>query len=289
MKSQRRHDLKQSALGNELVLIRDFLKRRGNLLAWIALAVALVILVVVYVRGREQGRLTSVRVQWEHYKTQEQNPEARFEDLLVALKPLAEQDVDRRIAVQATLRMGDHYLLRSILGQTAGPEQQEVGRPLSRSEQKELADKAAEQYRQALQDFSDMPVFAARAHVGLAKLAETRGEFDQAAKHYQSAIDLKAPAVSQVAQEGLARLVELKSPVRMATTAPAPKLPVPQTLPSAEPATRPATQPAPAATRPAAAPAPATRPAPPPAGKPAAAPTRPAAASTQPAPAGAKK
>lgn len=265
MKSQRRHDLKQSALGTELVHIRDFLKRRGNLLAWIALAIALVILVVVYVRGRERGRVETVRHQWDQYQVQARNPEARIEDLIGALKPLAEQDVDRRIAAQATLQMGDHHLLRAVLGQTSGPEQQEVGKPLSKSEQKELADKAAEQYRRALQDFSDMPVFAARAHVGLAKLAETRGEFDQAAKHYQSAIDLKAPAVSQVAKEGLDRLAEIKSPVQMASKAPAPKLPVPQTLPSDEPTTKPATAPAtrsaPAATGPATAPAPATKPA----------------------------
>ncbi len=255
MKSQRRHDLKQSALGTELVHIRDFLKKRGNLLAWIALAVALVILVVVYVRGRQQGRLNDVRIQWEHYQAQEQSPEARFEDLVASLKPLTQQDVDPRIAAQATLRLADHLLIRSVMGQSSGAEQTEVGKPLSQSEQKELADQAAAYYRQTLQNFSDMPMFVARAHMGLAKLAVDRGEFDEAAKQYQAAIDLNAPAVSQVAKDNLDRLERIKAPVKMAASAPAPKLPVPETLPAPQtlPASAPATKPAPATTKPAAA------------------------------------
>jgi len=275
MKSQRRHDLKQNVLSIELAHIRDFLKRRGNLLAWAALIVALGIFIFVYVRSRHQGQIEDVRVRFEQLQAQAENPEVKAEDIIAGLKSLADQDSDPRVAALATVTLGDQCFMRSIVGQAAQAEQKEVGRALPKSQQKELLDQAGTYYRKVLQNFPTETDAVARAYVGLAKLAEDRGDFEEAAKEYDSAIALNVTGAAVTAQEGKARLAEIKSAVPMATT-----MPAEEKKPQTQPATAPAA--GPAATRPAVEAEPATKPAAPPAPAPAPA----AKPATQPAPTG---
>jgi len=224
MKTQRRHELHENVLGNELRQVAEFIKKHGNAIAWGVLIIALIVFVIVYARSRAQQKTARLHLQYDQATT---DPTLTPDDRVRLLEELLHQDDEEAIAAMVAIDLGDEFARRMIL---AGPEEDPA-------EWKRLSEKAAGYYWQVLDRFADQRAAIAKAHLGLAKLAETRRDFDTARTEYQTIlkmVDLTGQPVLQQAEEDLKKLDLLVESVRMATTAP--------TQPAEEPAEEPAEQ-----------------------------------------------
>jgi len=211
MRAQRRHELHRNELYAELARLVEFVKKWRTYIVWgLALGVLAVLAGVYMVRSAERKRLsladTYDRLSFDATTT----PDA----FLDGMKTLADS-ADRRLAAMAAFQIGDYYYWGSIAagGMSGDPRR------------KELADQAAAYFRRTIRDFPDQPLPVAQAHIGLAKLAESEGDFAAAAKEYQAVTTMKDlagyPIVAD-ARQGLGELDGIKGPVRMATTTSAP-------------------------------------------------------------------
>ena len=249
MKAKRRHELQENVLSSELAQVVGFFKKRGSAIAWGVLIAALIVFVIVYVRGKSQKKAARLQQDFDTAMTAATlTPEARKD----ILRSLAEQNDDERIAALSVVRLGDIYLAEMTV---AGPTTDPV-------EWKRLGDEAGRWYRVAIDSFGDETLPVAKAHFGLGKLAENRRDFETARVEYQAAIritELSGQDVVKRASWSMQRLELLGKPVAMATTAPAPKAEAqPATDLATQPTTAPATGPAvPSTTVPAAETAPA--------------------------------
>jgi len=237
MKSRRRHDLKQNVLDAELGRLVAFFKKRGTYIVWGVLAAALVALIIWYTRGQHSRRVTEIRSTYERLVMLHHNPSAEAE-VLVGFQELAAQDKIKRIAADACVRIGSIYARQAMASELD-------------LERAELFSRAKSQYLRAIDSFPDESLAVAKAHFGLAKLAESRRDFPAARTSYQAVLQtaqVRGYPVAIMAEAALRGLSELEAPVRMATT-------LPSTQPTtAEAATAPSTRPA--ATMPSTAPAP---------------------------------
>ena len=237
MKSRRRHELQHNVLDAELGRVIAFFKKRGAQIAWGVVIAALIVLVVVYVRGKRRQEREEVLANYNYAVRSLEAPGAGSDELLGLFKQLAEQDTNEPVAAMACVHVGDLYSLRMLL----------AGAGQSEAEDKSLAKKAATWYRQAIEDHPDELLAVAKAHLGLAKLAESKRDFATARSEYQVAVEAAAKThkmpgrlVVNEAERAMDRLERISEPVAMATTSPAP----PATKPATQPATKPATQPA---------------------------------------------
>ena len=212
MKSQRRHELQHNVLDAELVKTLDFFKKHGMRLLWGVLIVAVVVLAIRwYVVGRANARAEyaarySALSGVVAYASGEQREAA-----ISGLKALVEDQRVDRLAALACVDLGDAYAARMI----------EVSDPAERDS---LAEQARKHYRQAIERFPTVPLAVGKARIGLAKLAESFGDFEEAAQQYRAAEDLVALSgqpVAILARAGRDKIEDLSQPVSLATTAPA--------------------------------------------------------------------
>lgn len=225
MKSQRRHELKENVLGQELGKGWQFVKQYGNYLAWGLLGVAVVGLLVVW--GVKSKRDADQRVQARYYELTSANANVEPGAVIPGLIELTEQTRDRRIAGLAAVEVGNRHLDQLVA----------AGQGLPADQRQALAQEAVKYYRIALDRFADQTGVAANAHYGLAKLAETSGDFAMARTEYEATF-ASAPQGSpmrQTATDAMERVDRLQTPVRLA----------PGTQPASAPATGPATAAAP--------------------------------------------
>ena len=215
MKSKRRHELQRNVLNAELGRIVTFVKRRGTHLAGGLLLVAVVIFVIVGLargrRGDDEQRQTQFHQALEMGSQDMLDEERR----IGVYKSLAEQTSDLKLASLAAVAVGDTYATMLAVGRTQ----------MSDTEVSERADQAAEWYNKTIAEFADHPIAVAKAHFGLAKLAENRGDLDAAREEYEIIGEMEALLSGQPVQlfalagaNGIDSLVES---VRMASTAPA--------------------------------------------------------------------
>jgi len=210
MKSERRHELQENALGSELARTWAFIKAKGNFIAAMVLVAALIVMVAVYVRGKGQQRITELQMQYERRNAVSLTPQEQVE----LLEVLAAQRDDNRIAALATVDLGDLYARRMI---SAGPTKDSA-------QWQESGERAGAYYQQVVASFPDERLALAKAHLGLARLAESRGELEAARGEYNTVLDMKdltgQPVMLQ-AMRGEQQLNTLSETVKMATTAPA--------------------------------------------------------------------
>jgi len=248
MKSRRRHELKQNVLADELGKVGGFIKKRSTALAWGVLIVAILLCAIYYTVT--QGRAAARRRESLFYNqvVMGPSPGLQGEDPAEDLKSLVAQDSDESLAALAAVAVGDTYAARLVGGWYI----------LTDSARKELTEQAESWYRRVINQFAADDLAVAKAHYGLAKLAESRRDFDVAEEEYNAVRRMQAALQGQpvlaLAEEAIRQIAAIRDPVRMATTAPAE---TPETGPATAPA---ATQPT---TGPAGAPAPepTTRPA----------------------------
>ena len=248
MKAKRRHELQQNVLDAELGKAMGFFKRHGTPITWGAFILGLVVMVVGYVYRRSSQKDAARRQEYRSLVLYP-SPEMVPQEQVRRLEALANQTDDEAIAAEACLKLADGFALRA-------------GIILDIPARAQTFERADAYYRRALQRFGEDDLTAARAHIGLAKLAETRGQLDVAQAEYQAVGKMESLAgqpLLAMANAGLQTLETLREPVPMVDTLPS------TTAPATQPTTQPATAPAtPSATRPTAPPAtvPATQPAP---------------------------
>jgi predicted negative regulator of RcsB-dependent stress response len=210
MKAQRRHDLRENLLASEIGKVADFLKKNGSYLATGVLVVAVAVFAVVILRGRAEAKEAGVRLQWDRVQQAKYAPEFDRSQLVKELTDLTEQTTDKRLAALAAVELGDEFSRRILASNDV--------------DRTELAKKAEYWYRWAISKFVEEDLAVGKAHLGLATLHETAGQFDQAATELQAVTkmtQLQGQPVMLLARIELQRLADLKQPVRMATTLPA--------------------------------------------------------------------
>lgn len=213
MKARRRHELQQNVLDAELARVVEFFRKYGTYMVWGGVIVALVLLVTTYSISKSRERRRNVHARYERAMT---DRNIKLDERLKDLKALVEQDVNRDIAALACLAVGDQNAAQLATAGSSTP----AGR------RKHSHDQAEIHYRKAIRRFADRPVIVGRAHLGLALLAESRRDFDAAEAEYHAvlaAAQLQAGPLADAAAKGLETLDQLRLPVAMATTAPAPR------------------------------------------------------------------
>lgn len=193
----------------ELSKIRGFLKRYGT---WILTGVLVILLgITVWMYVRNSARRRTIELQQEYdVLVAGRGADVAFEERVARLNDLAAQDDEGEIAALAAVALGDLHAGRAL---DAGPG------PARRRQ----LDEAEQAYTRA-QKRRKHPVAAAKGTLGLARVAEARGDKDRARELYERiAADesLAGEPVRVIADESLAELDAETEPVEFATTAPA--------------------------------------------------------------------
>lgn len=201
MKSERRHELQHNTLDTELTAIAGFLRNQWQkLLLGLAIIALVGVAINFYVSGRST-ELANIESQYADVKARLRPYDAEERDSVIGkLKVLAIQTRVPRIAALACIDIANVHA-------AAG-------------EDDHLA-QAAEYYNRVITDFADNKTAVAKAHLGLARLAESAGKFDEAREHYQAVKDAPGQPVTALAEAGSAGLTALGAKVRLASTRPA--------------------------------------------------------------------
>ena len=210
MKSQRRHDLRENVLGHELSQSWQFVKRYGNYFLWgllITVLVAMLIAFAVKAKGDNDRKVAT-----DFFDLNNSSADADPRVIREGYARLTDQTRNRDIAAMSCIALGDK-LSRELLVISGKADQ---------GERNAMITDAARFYEKAINLFPDKPLATTQAYLGLARLAENVGKFDEAKKYYQAAIQVAPPGTpfKQQAQAGLDSVDSLSRPVRMATTAP---------------------------------------------------------------------
>ena len=217
-------------LDAELGRIVGFFKRHGTRISWAILIAALVALVAVYVSRRMRRRHFDLRQDFAVLVLQ---PDTNIDpqERVSRLEALAKQDDDKHVGAMAQVALGDTYAGRAIFAQGG-------------ADRKSLTDNAADCYRQVITRFPGELLAVAKVRIGLARLAENRGDFEAAKAEYEAVRqmpELQGQPVLLAAARGLREAKALTQPVRMVASLPA-ESPV-QTHPAEAPTMPAATRP----------------------------------------------
>jgi tetratricopeptide (TPR) repeat protein len=208
MKSERRHELHYNELGQYLTNLLAWVKKYANYLAWGALLVAVVVLVVVYMNRSAETKFSERQNDFEH-AVAAADPDVRLNGLL----KIAQGEGDKFLTAQATQLVAIEYSNRIISGQGKA----------SKDELKKFSDQATQNYQRLIDSFKEYPAMVAQGHFGLGKLAENRGDFETAGAEFLAA-KKSSPQDYPIllsADESIKELATLRQPVKFATTAPA--------------------------------------------------------------------
>ncbi len=213
MKARRRHELQENVLSGELGKVVAFFRKYSTYIVWGVAIAAFVLLVTTYSMSKSRERHRSIHARYNRATTDQT---IKLDERLKDLEALSEQDTDSGIAALACVAVGDHSAARLATAAVL----------TTAADRKRYRDQAETYYRKAIGGFADRPVIVGRAHLGLAIMAETRRDFDAAEAEYRAVLairDLQAGPLADAAAKGLETLDELRTPVAMATTAPAPR------------------------------------------------------------------
>ncbi len=211
MKSERRHELQQNVLETEIVRVRDFLRRRGNLLAWVALGIAAVVLGSVYFVKKSRSEAAEVQ--------------SRFERLML----LSPGDPQRTSGLEELAGKTSYPLwaaaARVALGDDQATKLRQQWFRLSDADRASLRAQAEAAYKQAIAEFPREDAAVAKARFGLGKLAEDSGDLEAARKEYGEIDRMKGALaghpVLMLAQNAMNRLSLFQGTVYMPASAPA--------------------------------------------------------------------
>jgi len=173
MKSQRRHELQQNVLDEELGKGIAFLKRWG-----FHLAMGVVVVVVLIWLGVTL---------YSNHKTEEMNRHTLLGQLLTKAKFDAESEKQLEELAEETDIVG--ALANYMQGRNA------LIQAMTSKAQKDDSDKkyrktASEKFNKVIDDFGEFPKIQAKAHLGLARLAEEDGKIDLAISEYKKVIEI---------------------------------------------------------------------------------------------------
>lgn len=236
MKAERRHQLQENALARGLVHSPDFFRRYGSHLMLAVIAVLLLVVVVRWRwRGAQESAVTAASALSQARSLIEQIPTApilvgqtRTESLssfVGSLTDNAQRQIDLaleasddvRVTSEAHLLQGDLNWALAALPEVPGS-QSRPALALEKSDEQYL-NAALDAYQKVL-EAGRPPEVAAAARLGLAAIAENRGDWNGARSHYQSLIDAAdAPGpFKDQAQSRIEELAKIRQAPLIATT-----------------------------------------------------------------------
>lgn len=230
MKTKRRQELRQNELVHQLLELRDFVSRRWNYVAGVAVVVVLAVGVGLYWRhAGQQARADGLAMLAKYQQDSALSPSDRLDKLSQIASEYSNADV-RLAALEATAR-------------EAMNQSRMIGRsPATLGDYEKLLKLAEDSYQQILREFPNSHPVVARAHLNLAGIAEDRWQFDKARQEYDAI--LKNPNLAtitmyeSIAAKRVATLAERSAPMVVL-----PALPKPTTTTATRPTTQPASQP----------------------------------------------
>ena len=266
MKAKRRHKLQHNVLDAELAKTIEFFKKRGWTIVWVFLAAIAVWLGVSGWRSSRSAKRGDIETQYANIRARVGEPGQKPEVLMGQLDELIDQTNVPRISALACVDAGNLCALRAHGAVQALVAAGVSGEPKAvlathRKEFDKHRGRARRYYERARDALPEEHLAVAKAHIGLAVLAEAgadllvgderKGAFEAALKEYRAVGKIGSVAghpVAALADAAVRRLCDAQGqlkddytkPVRIATTMPA----APSTQPSTQPATQPATRPA---------------------------------------------
>lgn len=252
MKAERRHELQENTLAHVLSNFPLYLSVYAGRIVTVVLVVALVFLLFRYRAAAKQQQFETTRINLAQareatfqlgqlvggFREPTQTAQLRSQLLLDANAAidavLANADTDT-IKAEALVSRGDLYWTAANLPDLSGAATQPaLALPEPRDE---LLAKAAGAYEQVLSQHPKQSLAVASALMGLAAIAENRGQFDEALKRYEQMKTADIPQLFKALAEGRIAQMPLIRVQRRIVAATMPALDLPATAPGANGAT----------------------------------------------------
>jgi len=198
LKSQRRHELKESELAKELSKAGVFFKEHLGTVVLSVLAVGAVIFLIITLIGNAARARQNERVQLHEAAFQAQaDPRER----LASLQQLAEQSGQDPVAAWAHVHAGE-LALRMVADDWYD---------LSDTERTARLAEAATAFETVIAQYGDQVRAVGKARLGLGRVAEYRGDREEAVAQYDAAAALADRGARLIAAEALARRTRLET------------------------------------------------------------------------------
>jgi hypothetical protein len=214
MKSERRHELQQNELDQELHQLLRWFRRNASRVIWGAiLVIGIVVAVILWISNARQAE-AALQTQFSQTAVFPE-PELTHAEKIQKFQELAQTD-DPRIAATAVLKMGNLYLMQTATS-------------TSPMDAVKAGENAVHQFNRVIKEYSRFPSLVGAAYYGLAKEAEGREDWAQAREYYEKVTgmtELKGNPVIELSQGGLAGLPDLKDPVYLSDIKPTVALPM---------------------------------------------------------------
>ena len=205
MKSERRHELEHNTLDTELSKMVTFFKSHGVKLIYGVLIVVLAVVGFRYYQNQHITKALNYQTRYTQLVGKSMDPATNQQELISGFEELAEQTTTPYLAANSLLQMGKLFAIQSILS--------------APGEGVEAAEKAAVKYKRVISEHTDLPEQTASARMGLAVLAENRGDYPAARKEYETILAMNGLSGYPVLAQATAALEGSKKWTRPATLA----------------------------------------------------------------------
>ncbi len=176
MKTKRRQELRTNELILQLIKARDYAARNWNWIAGTALVVVLVIAIIAYWQyNRGVRRIEGLNALATVREDANLPPTERID----RLEQIAKQYPDPQVVLASLEAVGDYVMHRLLVDWTRE----------TPSQREKLLGAAEGAFRRILAEFPDRHEAVVRAHLGLAAIAEDRGDRQEAARQYKAILD----------------------------------------------------------------------------------------------------
>ncbi len=177
LKAKRRHELKENLLAKDLAKARTWMSaHRGWVIGGPAVVVVIVLLILYVLDQRQSTR----DAEYARYQTLTGFTTLAPADVRKDLIALAEETSQEALAALALLQAGRQAAQELVIRYTS----------LDAGARRGLDEEATEALQAVTDKFGENRPAASQAHLWLGRLAESRGEFDEAEQAYQRAADL---------------------------------------------------------------------------------------------------
>jgi hypothetical protein len=244
MKSEHRHELKTNDLAKGLFTFQDYVKVYGGRIALGVLIAVLIVVLILQRRGkaREQERamrdnLGYAREQIDRLSHGGAKP-TQMTQARQALQEVLEKASDKAVLAEATVLQGELAWALATFPEVPGATTDRTWRP--EKEPAELYKEAKEAYQRVISQYGDQPLPATTAHLGLAAIAESSSDWDEARKQYEAVKSAAsvAPAFKEYADTKLRALEQIKQPVLVGIVPEKAEKPEPPLFPDLPPSTK---------------------------------------------------
>ncbi|MGB9626291.1 MAG: tetratricopeptide repeat protein [Phycisphaerae bacterium] len=176
MKTKRRQELRTNELILQLIKARDYAARNWNWIAGTALVVVLVIAIIAYWQyNRGVRRIEGLNA----LATVREDANLPPAEQIDRLEQIAKQYPDPQVVLASLEAVGNSVMHRLLVDWTGE----------SPSQREKLLGAAEAAFRRIVAEFPDRHEAVVRAHLGLAAIAEDRGDREEAARQYKAILD----------------------------------------------------------------------------------------------------